>query len=187
MTGAEVSLAVAGMCAAVGTVSSWVRGKVSKDELHQLAVRYWGCVLFDLAHNIGVVANALDERAKGQDALPSFRFTFVDGLLAELARISPLPSVLSDAATIVQDQRTMERLVDLAISSDVIGISHTKMWEHVARGALRRHLAVYNSLRDAMNDEGRKAYGDAEWQVVEPAILPPPLDAHLVRHLMDGE
>jgi hypothetical protein len=164
-------------------VSTWLKGKASANELHQLTVRYWGCVLFELRANLAALETAVVGRRAGRHSVPFLQFTFADALLPELARMSPLPNVLSEVATIICVQRSIQRHIDLAEHADAQhrgrgasfqAFDPTATWVASVSERMPDQIRVYNQLRDAMSDQGRQAFAD-EWQVVESVILPDPL------------
>src|SRR5688572_6840662 len=87
---------------AVGGVVGWRQGHASAEEARQLAVRYWGCVLFEMRQNLISASTCVkfyDDRKNSNPTpvYPTMDFQFADALLGELARMAPLPVVLAEA------------------------------------------------------------------------------------------
>lgn len=173
----DFGLGLATLEAAAGVVSSYVRGKASASDLHQLAVRYWGCVLFELHYNLGALIAAVEK-----NAYPILHFGFSTTVIPDLARIAPIPAAISVAAVMVGSFRHIHEMValDQDVSSrprpaglETIGLNVRGQWRSYVTSNLAVWRQQFDALRDAVNDQGRVAFGAGRWQVEEPGILPP--------------
>jgi hypothetical protein len=180
-----IGLGISTTLAVTKGVAAWLKGKASAEELQQLTVRYWGAVLFEMRSNLDALETAVLDRRAGRPFVPLLRFTYSDVLLPELARMCPLPNVLSLVAGIIQEQKFIQSYIDLAAVADarrrepgysIQSLNPTKTWLAAASEFLPRQVRSFNQLQDAMNDQGRQAFGD-QWQVIGSVILPDPISA----------
>jgi hypothetical protein len=181
--GAAVELFLAG----AGAANKVLRGKADDRETQQLAIRYWGQVLFELRTNLDGVQQMAATR--GAHAYPHLRLRAWDELYGALCKLTPMPQML---ATIQQLNDSIEEIAFLlrtavsapptATSAGSLGVLHERgggdQWDDAfgqAEGLWATKPNVpFNQLRDIVAGAGRQAFGDKQWQVLEPELLPGP-------------
>lgn len=172
-----------------GQVSSWRSGKAKGNDVHQLAVRYWGCVLFEVYANLRSIRDSLGE-GETEDSWgtwPGLSFTFSTSLLPELAQLSPMPMAVAHLDAVVGWIRQIDILVALdrqAATTYVPGVpglgggfasqraNSRKTWMMNSQRVLPMLQKEFESLRAAVSEQGRKAFGDDEWNRIELETLP---------------
>lgn len=184
----SVALTMFGLKGVVSTVAGWRSGKTTAAELHQLAVRYWGCVVMEISINATNFKTSVDHNdlaAGGDGAWPIVDFTFSDALMPELAKLAPQPNVVVGAARVVAMQRQLAEMAALdrstaslpAAQFSVSRVSIRTAWIENARKLLPMFFSAVDELKSALATEGRNAFGDEGWQQIEASVLPMPADS----------
>lgn len=174
------SLLLAGASAAHSVLS----GKTNEKQVQQLAVRYWGQVLFELRLNLsGITEMAVAGR---QGRYPKLRLRAWDELYGSLCKLTSMPRLISSVQELNNDIEEIGFLLRTALAA--IGEDDGPMirrrpgghqWDDAFRQA--RELAAqkpearFNEARDVIASAGRAAFGEKDWQMVESEILPDPL------------
>lgn len=188
-------------------VSGWLGGKLKPNEVRQLAVRHWGCLLFECRWNLIQLSQCVrTARKEEKPGLPTMHSSFSQALLADLAKLSPYPAMLALAAKLVTEQRSLERFVALAlnvgtqfVAVPAQGVAFQKvnadlLWINRAHTVIEDQLRLYGQLREFVVAEGKAAF-KKEWEEVEATIVPLPLpqraeqaaDARVLGHTLNAD
>lgn len=165
-------------------VAGWLGGKLKPSEVRQLAVRHWGCLLFESRWNLIQLSQCVrTARKQEKPGLPTMHAMFSQALLADLAKLSPYPAMLALAAKLVVEQRSLERMVAIAVnvgtqfvSVPAKGVAFQKvnadaLWINRAHVVIEDQLKLYDQLRNFVVAEGKAAF-KKEWPELEATIVP---------------
>lgn len=183
MISTAVGAAFGGLQTVAGLVSGYRSGKASAEQIAQLAIRYWGCLLFELHWNLTSVREAVAHPGtENATATPTLVFPFSDSLLPELARLAPQPKAIAEAGVMCGLLKNVQTMVDVAQQAgaqhrpagavSVAALDLDKTWSEYARENLPRWLETLEELRAGVAAEAERLFGEKEWQGVKASILP---------------
>ncbi len=150
----------------VGKVAS---GRADERELKQLAVRYWGCALFELGHNLRRIQACMRQNM----VVPTIQFSVFDVVIGDLARLAPAPEALNELNELAVQLRVIANLAQ----GRTPGVFDPTAWSEYYRrtGTYLEHQ--YDALRDLLDQFGREAHGDKAWQRIQASVVPADLES----------
>ena len=199
----EAFRGVSAVVKAIDLASRWRGGSKAADELQasareaqELALRQWGCLLFEMRRNLERIRFMVQQSEDKKVSYAPFDLTVSEALMPDFCRIVPSPALLSEIQGVLAAikrvdfyQRTGATAAPLNISQieeytiladDIRGFRKANAF---ARDAVSKNVYDrFNRLHALANEVGKQLYGD-EWDGEATYTLPSRLDtAADIRH-----